>query len=65
MTGVQTCALPISADALPPRRRSFFLSALMFIVELIGSIVLFATLAIVGWFGWNAFWQWWSVYNGG
>jgi hypothetical protein len=54
-----------AADALPPRRRSLFLSALMFIVELIGSIVLFATLAIVGWFGWNAFWQWWSVYNGG
>ena len=39
--------------------------ALLFIVELIGSIVLFATLAVVGYFGWNAFWHWWALQSGG
>lgn len=49
-----------SAPLAPPRRRLFF-TALMFVVELLGSIVLFAVLAALGWFAWQAGWHWWEV----
>ncbi len=48
-----------------PRRRRFFLTALLFVVELLGSILLFAVLAALGWFAWQAGWHWWTIHQGG
>lgn len=56
--------VPPAIAPATPARRSFFLTALLFVVELIGSVVLFATIAAVGWFGWNAFWHWWALQGG-
>ncbi len=56
--------LPVHAPAAQPRRR-FFFTALMFTVELLGSIVLFGVLAALAYFGWQAGWHWWSLQQGG
>ncbi len=37
-----------------PRKRRFFYAALMFIIELLGSIALFALIAGLGYFAWEA-----------
>jgi hypothetical protein len=52
---------PESAPALQRPRRGYFFTALMFIIELLGCIVLFSVLAALGWFAWQAGWHWWNM----
>ena len=59
VTPARTAVAANAAAVAPPRRR-FFFSALMFVVELLGSIVLFSVLAALGWFAWQAGWHWWN-----
>ena len=56
---------PATAGTAPPPRRRFFFTALLFVIELLGSIVLFTVLAALCWFGWQAGWHWWSLQQGG
>ena len=59
-----TANVPAPPGAKPPRRR-FFFTALLFVIELLGSILLFTVLAALCWFGWQAGWHWWSLQQGG
>lgn len=52
-----------AARPRPPRR--FFFTALMFTIELLGAIVLFGLLAVVGYFAWQAGLHWWNLQSGG
>jgi hypothetical protein len=59
--------LPVE-DATTPvgttrRRRSFFATALLFIIELMGSIILFATLAGLGYFLWTVGAHQWALWS--
>lgn len=64
-SGPKTKGPSVASSPEPPRRRRFFFTSLLFVVELLGSIVLFTVLAALCWFGWQAGWHWWSLYQSG
>jgi hypothetical protein len=52
-----------AAVATPRRRRGFFATALLFVIELLGSIILFLTLAALGYFLWTVGMHQWALWN--
>ena len=54
-----TASGPRAASPARPKHR-FFFTALLFTVELLGSIVLFAVIAAVLYYGWIIGWQMWG-----